>query len=93
MGKNQAPSWVAGCAEKALRNRHRVLYTASMVLAYIADPLDEEDSRGHFYHVCLGVLQKDEVFPPPPDEPIACTACGVELEHEDFLDAQMKGSA
>ena len=78
---------------EGLRKCHRVLYTASMVLAYIADPLDEENSRGHFYHVCLGVMQKDEVFPPPPDEPIACTACGVELEHEDFLDAQMKGSA
>ena len=78
---------------EGLRTRHRVLYTASMVLAYIADPLDEENSRGHFYHVCQGVLQKEEVFPPLPDEPIACTACGVELEHEDFLDAQMKGSA
>ena len=79
--------------EKGLPTWDRVLYTAAMVLAYTADPLDEENSRGHFYHVCLGVMQKDEVFPPPPDEPIACTACGVELEHEDFLDAQMKGSA
>ena len=76
-----------------MRTGRRVLYTTSMVLAYIADPLDEESSRGHFYHVCQGMLQKEEVFPPPPDEPIACTACGVELEHEDFLDAQMKGSA
>jgi hypothetical protein len=39
------------------------------------------------------VMQQEEISPPPPDEPIACTACGVELEHEDFLDAQMKGSA
>jgi len=64
-----------------------------MVLAYIADPLDEENSRGHFYHVCQGVMQKEEVLPPLPDEPIACTACGVELEFQDFLDAQLHGGA
>jgi hypothetical protein len=36
-------------------------------------------------------MQKEEIFPPRPGEPIVCTVCGVELEYEDFIDAQMKG--
>ncbi len=36
-------------------------------------------------------MQTEEIFPPKPGEPIACTVCGVELEYEDFVDAQMKG--
>lgn len=63
-----------------------------MVLTYISDPLDEEHAKGHFYHVCLGVLQKEEVLPPKKDEPIMCTRCGVELEFEDFMEAHLKGS-
>jgi hypothetical protein len=63
-----------------------------MVLAHILDPLEEEHSRGRFYHVCRGVMQKEEIFPPKPGEPIACAICGVELEYEDFVDAQMKGA-
>ena len=63
-----------------------------MVLTYILDPLDEEHSTGHFYHVCRGVLQKQEVLPPKADEPIMCTGCGVELELEDFIEAHAKGS-
>ena len=62
-----------------------------MVLTYISDPLDEEHAAGHFYHVCGGVMQKEEVLPPPPGEPIVCTACGVELEFEDFQEAHLKG--
>jgi hypothetical protein len=63
-----------------------------MVLAFVSDPLDEEHAGGHFYHVCQGVMQKEEVLPPPPGEPIACTRCGVELELEDFMEAHLKGS-
>jgi len=63
-----------------------------MVLAFISDPLDEEHSGGHFYHVCLGVMQKEEVLPPADGEPIVCTGCGVELEIEDFKEAHRKGS-
>ena len=63
-----------------------------MVLAYISDPLDEENARGRFYHVCQGVMQKEEIFPPRDGEPIVCTACGVELELEDFKDAHLKGA-
>jgi hypothetical protein len=44
-----------------------------MVLAFVSDPLDEEHANGHFYHVCRGVMQKEEVFPPPDGEPIVCT--------------------
>jgi hypothetical protein len=31
-------------------------------------------------------------LPPPDGEPIVCTACGVELELEDFKDAHLKGA-
>ena len=63
-----------------------------MVLVYENDPLDNEDARGHFYHVCLGRLDKTEMKIPPPDQPYECPKCGVELENEDFHVAQLKGS-
>jgi hypothetical protein len=63
-----------------------------MVLTFISDPLDEEHASGHFYHVCQGVLQAEEVLPPADGEPIACTGCGVELELEDFKEAHLKGA-
>ena len=63
-----------------------------MVLLFENDPLDTEDARGHFYHVCRGILQKEEVLPPADGEPIACTGCGVELELEDFKEAHLKGA-
>jgi hypothetical protein len=62
-----------------------------MVLTYILDPLDDEHARGHFYHVCRGVMQKEEIFPPPDGEPITCAVCDVELEFEDFRLAHLKG--
>jgi hypothetical protein len=62
-----------------------------MVLTFISDPLDEEHATGRFFHVCRGVLQKEEVFPPRDGEPIMCTGCGVELELEDFKEAHLKG--
>jgi hypothetical protein len=64
----------------------------TMVLTFISDPLDEEHASGHFYHVCQGVLQAEEVLPPADGEPIACTGCGVELELEDFKEAHLKGA-
>ncbi|WP_447973171.1 hypothetical protein [Nitrospira sp. Kam-Ns4a] len=63
-----------------------------MVLIYESDPLDTEDARGHFYHVCLGQIQKEEMAVPPPDQPYECPRCGVELEAEDFWVARVKGS-
>ncbi len=38
-----------------------------MVLVFQSDPLDTEDARGRFYHVCLGCLQDAEMAVPPPD--------------------------
>ena len=63
-----------------------------MVLTFISDPLDEEHASGHFFHVCRGILQTEEVLPPADGEPIACTGCGVELELEDFKEAHLKGA-
>jgi len=63
-----------------------------MVLVFQSDPLDTEDARGRFYHVCLGRMQDTEMAVPPPDQPYECPRCGVELETEDFWIAQVKGS-
>ncbi|MBI5776131.1 MAG: hypothetical protein HY444_01975 [Nitrospirae bacterium] len=63
-----------------------------MVLVFQSDPLDTEDARGRFYHVCLGRMQEAEMPVPPPDQPYECPRCGVELETEDFWIAQVKGS-
>jgi len=63
-----------------------------MVLAFISDPVDEEHASGRFYHVCRGVMLKEEVLPPADGEPITCTVCGVELELEDFREAHLKGA-
>ena len=32
-----------------------------MVLLYENDPLDSEEARGHFYHVCLGRIDRTEL--------------------------------
>ncbi len=63
-----------------------------MVLVFVNDPLDSEEARGHFYHVCRGKVEDTEMSVPPPDRPHECPRCGVELENEDFWIAQVKGS-
>ena len=32
-----------------------------MVLIYESDPLDNEDARGRFYHVCRGRIDRTEI--------------------------------
>lgn len=63
-----------------------------MVLLYENDPLDSEEARGHFYHVCLGRIDRNELEIPADDHPYECPRCGVDLEREDFWVAQLKGS-
>jgi hypothetical protein len=63
-----------------------------MVLIYENDPLDNEHARGRFYHVCRGRVERTELQIPPPDKPIECPACGIDLEAEDFFVAMQKGS-
>jgi len=63
-----------------------------MVLIYESDPLDTDDARGRFYHVCRGRIQEAELVVPPPDKPYECPRCSIELETEDFFIAQVKGS-
>ena len=63
-----------------------------MVLIYENDPLDNEHAGGHWYHVCLGRVDSQELSVPSPDRPYECARCGVELEVDDFWYAQMKGS-
>ena len=63
-----------------------------MVLLYENDPLDTEEARGHFYHVCRGRVEEGELSVPPADKPYECPTCGIELETEDFWIAQVKGS-
>ena len=62
-----------------------------MILKYENDILDEEHTRGHFYHVCQGRVQEQELTVPPPDEPYECPTCGIDLEQEDFFLAQQRG--
>jgi hypothetical protein len=63
-----------------------------MVLMYHNDPLDNENAGGHFYHVCRGRVQEQELMVPPPESPYECPVCGIDLETEDFWVAQVKGS-
>ena len=62
-----------------------------MILKYENDILDEENTRGHFYHVCQGRVQEKELQVPPPDQPYECPTCGIDLEQEDFFLAQQRG--
>jgi hypothetical protein len=63
-----------------------------MVLIFESDPLDDEHARGRFYHVCRGRIEKTELTVPPPDQPFECPHCGIDLETDDFIMAQVKGS-
>lgn len=63
-----------------------------MVLIFESDPLDDEHARGRFYHVCRGRIERTELMVPPPDQPYECPQCGIDLETDDFIMAQVKGS-
>ncbi|MCS6286601.1 MAG: hypothetical protein RL768_1759 [Nitrospirota bacterium] len=63
-----------------------------MVLIYESDPLDDEDARGRFYHVCRGRIIRSEVRLPEGQSVYECATCGIDLEPEDFWIARQKGS-
>ena len=64
----------------------------SMVLIYENDPLDNEDARGRFYHVCRGQIVRTEIQLPSGENVYECPVCGIDLEPEDFWIARQKGS-
>ncbi len=63
-----------------------------MVLIYESDPLDDEQARGNFYHVCRGRIDRTPLSVPPAEQPYECPQCGLDLEAEDFWMAMQKGS-
>ena len=63
-----------------------------MVLIYESDPLDDEDARGRFYHVCRGRIDRTEIKLPDGEQVYECAVCGIDLEAEDFWLARQKGS-
>ena len=63
-----------------------------MVLIYESDPLDDEDARGRFYHVCRGTIIKTEIQLPAGESVYECPVCEIDLEAEDFWLARQKGS-
>ena len=63
-----------------------------MVLIYETDPLDNEDARGRFYHVCRGRIVRTEIQLPSGESMYECPECGIDLEPEDFWIARQKGS-
>jgi hypothetical protein len=71
-----------------------VLYGESrlMVLIYESDPLDTDDARGRFYHVCRGRIDRTEIQLPVDEKVYECAVCGIDLEAEDFWLARQKGS-
>ena len=64
----------------------------AMVLIYESDPLDNEDARGRFYHVCRGRIDRTEIQLPADEKVYECAVCGIDLEAEDFWLARQKGS-
>jgi len=64
----------------------------NMVLIYESDPLDNEDARGRFYHVCRGRIDRTEIRLPEGQSIYECAVCGVDLEPKDFWIARQKGS-
>ena len=63
-----------------------------MVLIYESDPLDNDDARGRFYHVCRGRIDRTEIQLPADEKIYECAVCGIDLEAEDFWLARQKGS-
>jgi len=63
-----------------------------MVLIYESDPLDNDDARGRFYHVCRGRIDRTEIQLPVGEKVYECAVCGIDLEAEDFWLARQKGS-
>ncbi len=63
-----------------------------MVLIYENDPLDNEDARGRFYHVCRGKIDRTEIQLPADAAIYECPVCEIDLEPEDFWIARQKGS-
>src|SRR5215831_2470380 len=53
-----------------------------MVLIYESDPLDNEDARGRFYHVCRGRIVRTEIQLPADAKVYECAVCGIDLEAE-----------
>ena len=43
-----------------------------MVLIYENDPLDNEDARGRFYHVCRGKIDRTEIQLPAGESVYEC---------------------
>jgi predicted RNA-binding Zn-ribbon protein involved in translation (DUF1610 family) len=89
------------CGAEWLRVQIRRQYTArgrtkgreaQMVLIYENDPLDDENARGRFYHVCRGRIDRTEIQLPAGESVYECPACGIDLEAEDFWIARQKGS-
>jgi hypothetical protein len=89
------------CGERWLRMRLARQYSsqirakgrdAQMVLIYESDPLDDEDARGRFYHVCRGRIERTEIQLPSGESVYECAVCGIDLEPEDFWIARQKGS-
>jgi hypothetical protein len=66
--------------------------SSAMVLIYETDPLDNEDARGRFYHVCRGQILRTEIQLPSSESVYECPVCGIDLEPEDFWIARQKGS-
>jgi hypothetical protein len=50
-----------------------------MVLIYENDPLDNEDARGRFYHVCGGKIVRTEIQLPAGESVYECPVCGIDL--------------
>ena len=70
----------------------RLKENGQMVLIYESDPLDNEDARGRFYHVCRGRIIRQEIQLPADAKVYECAVCGIDLEAEDFWLARQKGS-
>jgi hypothetical protein len=63
-----------------------------MVLIYENDPLDNEEARGRFFHVCRGRVMQTEIDLPTGETVYECPVCGIDLEAEDFWIARHKVS-